>query len=203
MNNAARHVLGLVVGVVATPVALLLWCYGITEMGQVYRLGREAPLLGALLMVAGGVLLGVLCGSRISPLASLVPGVVLGGLGTALLFEPYAFSRHVHDLIPGDAGIGFLTLSSTGVLVALGVTLLAASVPPSRWRVMRKPPPVPYPQLPFTVGGPGQSAVPGQPDFSGSGRPPTDMPVAGGPPPAVPPPGGAPQPPPLPYQPGT
>lgn len=189
MNNAARHALGLVAGVVAAPVVLVLWCYGTMDVARGYQtqFGASAPGLAAL--AAGAVALGVLCGSRVSPLGSLVPALVFLGFGALWAVDPYMASRHAFDLLPEDLRLGLLTLSSTGIALGVGVLLLVASVPVSRWRVMQKPPPVPYPQLPFATPAPGQAA-PGQ------GLP--GQPAAGG----TPPPGDAPQPPPLPYQPG-
>ncbi|MEO3782391.1 hypothetical protein ABGB12_03610 [Actinocorallia sp. B10E7] len=177
MNNAARHVLGFGVGVLALPALVALLCYGIVEFAQVYREMGETSPLAFVAVGAGGALLGLLCGSRLSPLASLFPGLVLFAYGVVWTFDPYVVSGYVTDVLPEGMRFGLLALESTGMLLVLGCALLVASAPPSRWRAMPKPPPVPYPQLPF--------ATPGQPG-------------AGSPPPAD-----GPQAPPLPYQPGT
>lgn len=218
MNNAARHALGLVAGVVAAPVTFALWCWGVTEVVESYQVAFETSLPGVAALTAGGLLLGVLCGSRVSPLGSLVPGLLFLALGVLWAADPSIVGRNIFDVMPGPFRHGMMSLASTGLALALGVLLLAASVPVSRWRVLQPPPPVPYPQLPFAGSLPGQSApAAGQPAPVPAGSAPAPAgqpapavqeelpgrPVAGNPMPVVPPPGSAPQAPPLPYNPGT
>lgn len=205
MNNAARHALGLVAGVAAAPVTFALWCWGLTETAQGYQVGLKVSPSGTAALAAGGVVLGVLCGSRVSPLGSLVPGLSFLALGVLWAVDPYFVSRSVFDLMPDPFERGMMSLASTGLALAVGVLLLAASVPLSRWRVLRPPPSVPYPQLPFANSLPGRSApagTPGLPAPAGREELP-GKPVAGNPMPVVPPPGGASQAPPIPYNQGT
>ena len=173
MNNAARHVIGVVVGALALPALVLLLCYGIMEVSRNYREMASASPAGIVAMVAAGALLGVVCGSRLSPLASLIPGLVLLAYGVVWMIDPFVISRYAMDAMPETLGFGLLTMESTGVFLVLGVALLVASVPPSRWRAVSRPPAVPYPQLPFSTPAQGQASAEG------------------------------PQAPPLPYQPGT
>jgi len=161
MNNAARHVIGLVVGVLALPALVLLLCYGITEVSRGYRVMASASPAGIAAVVAGGLLLGVVCGSRLSPLASLLPGLALFAYGLVWMIDPFVISRYALDAMPETLGSGLLTLEGTGMLLVLGTALLVASVPPSRWRAMPKPPPVPYPQLPFSTPAQGQAPAEG------------------------------------------
>lgn len=183
MNNAARHVLGLVAGVVATPVTVALLAFGADKFAREYRVLGDVSVLAALALAGAGLILGVLCGSRVSPLGSLVPGAVYLLYGVLWVFDPYVVSDYTADLLPENLELSVLALGSFGLFLVLGVLLVAASVPPSRWRSRPKPPSAPYPQLPFATPGPGQGPVAGPPP----GRNPAD-----GPPP-----------PPLPYQPGS
>ncbi|GAA2723211.1 hypothetical protein [Actinocorallia aurantiaca] len=180
MNNAARHVIGLVVGVLVLPALVLSLCYGIMEVSRSYREMASASPAGVVAVVAAGALLGVVCGSRLSPLASLLPGLALLAYGVVWMIDPFVISRYALDAMPETLGFGLLTMEGTGMFLVLGAALLVASVPPSRWRAMPKPPPVPYPQLPFST--PAQGQVPAQ-----GPQPPAEGPQA----------------PPLPYQPGT
>ncbi len=173
MNNAVRHTLGFFAGLVALPGVLLPLCYGSVQITRDYQALAKPSATGIAAVLGAGLILGVLCGSRVSPLGSLVPGAVFLLYGVAWSVDPYAMSGSVVDPLPDELRRGLLELTSLGVVLVLGVLLVVASVPPSRWRVLPKPPPVPYPRLPFAT------PLPGSPPADG------------------------PQPPPLPYRPGT
>ncbi|NUS09707.1 MAG: hypothetical protein HOV97_44925 [Nonomuraea sp.] len=115
--------------------------------GLVY--GAEGPLDVHVVRAGVAILIGVLAGSRISPLASLLPGLAFTAYAGVLMVR-----GGVGDLIPA----GYLEPLNTWSSV-IGVILLAASVFPSRWRARKgkeaapesereEPPPLPK-RVPF------------------------------------------------------
>ncbi|TYK53523.1 hypothetical protein [Actinomadura decatromicini] len=138
MSNGARHGLGVVIGLIVTPIIAACMAYGTTKLGQFARIlayeGSDRWVGGGLVLVAA-VLIGLVAGSRVSPLASLIPGVVFTIVGLLWVFSPrWAFRHAGRDIIPDRIGDGYLTLSAFGIFLLLGVGLLVASVAPSRWR---------------------------------------------------------------------
>src|SRR5262245_31556286 len=100
VRNGVRHVLGVGAGLVATP---------LIAAGFAYRaiLGNE--WIGVILIVGTTIVVGVLAGSRISPLASLVPGLAFAALAGAVL----ARVPGVLDLafLPDDFRLGYNALA--------------------------------------------------------------------------------------------
>lgn len=136
MNNSARHVLGAVLGLIAAPLAVGLVMWGMHEASTTTRLALETSWSGVAAIVVGAALLGVLVGGRISPLASLIPGVIFTVIG--LLWAVSA--REAFDLaeeLPRSIRNEVLTWGISGLFLMLGVLLVAASVPPSRWRAVQ------------------------------------------------------------------
>ncbi|SDL12101.1 hypothetical protein [Nonomuraea jiangxiensis] len=127
MGNGVRHTLGAVGGVLAT----LLIAAGF--------------LYNSIAAVAGvAILVGVLAGSRVSPLTSLLPGLAFAGLAGAALARTAlgGDERLWYDLVPTEYLARYSALVHTWSLV-IGCVLLAASVFPSRWRKSRPGPPPP------------------------------------------------------------
>jgi hypothetical protein len=161
MSNGARHVLGLVVGVVITPLTAVALMFGTGQSSKflaylAYDRVEQIPACTAL--VVSAVLLGLASGSRISPLASLVPGAAYALTGLAWVVSPESRVAAEADLLPGTLGRGYLALGGYGIFLMLGFLLLAASLPPSRWRAA-------------AAAGAGPSrrgALPAEPAFGGS-----------------------------------
>jgi hypothetical protein len=212
MSNGARHGLGVVIGLVVTPIIALCLSYGATKYTEYFRYfvirgGSERWAATALVVVAA-VLVGLVAGSRTSPLASLIPGFVYTVVGILWVVAPrWSVGHSGRDLLPRDIHIGYTVLAPYGVFLLLGVALLAASLPPSRWRASTRagavprftgPPPAPMGPPPMP-GGPAPMGAPQPPPAHGPswqgapqyGAPPA-QPAA---PPAQP---AAPNPPPLP-----
>lgn len=159
MSQFARHGLGVLAGVVLTPLIAIGLMYG---TGEFYFAWQQftSPSLGLALLVPTGLLIGVMVGSRLSPLASMIGGLLFIALGvmTPLAFAaPHLFSPDIGvDLLPEPLVPGYRYLQGTGGFVILGTILLAASLFPARWRaasvpvgpaVPAGPPPAgPYPQ---------------------------------------------------------
>ncbi|MEV0386593.1 hypothetical protein [Nonomuraea sp. NPDC050643] len=130
MRNGVRHLLGAGAGLPATPLIAAGF------LGHAH-LAPEWVALGTL--TATMAFVGVLAGSRISPLASLVPGLVFTGFGAA---AQAGVPWLVPVLLPRPYVETYLGLLDTWAL-PVGCLLLAASVFPSRWRGARQEPPRP------------------------------------------------------------
>lgn len=216
MSNGARHGLGVLIGLVLTPVTALCLLYGGSRLRMIYVYsfarfqgyhGKELWITIAVFLAAT-VLLGLAAGSRLSPVASLVPGAVYTVIGVIWFVSPrWALSHPGAGVLPRDLDRGYAMLGPSGVFFLLGVLLLVASLAPSRWKaravagaapVFGGPPPAPMgpppmPGAPAPMGAP--QAPPAQsPSWQGApqyGAPPAP-PAASNPPPL---PAGSPAPP--------
>jgi hypothetical protein len=141
MGNGARHGLGVVAGLLFTPLILAGLTFGagrvITGMRELYL-----PWIGLPALVVTAVLMGFAVGSRMSPLASLLPGLTLTILGAlpALTFAvPGLPLSSLTDLAPREFNVGLQELLYSGLMLVIGVVLLIASLFPSRWRARPRP----------------------------------------------------------------
>ncbi|MGI8328730.1 hypothetical protein ACRYCC_02125 [Actinomadura scrupuli] len=137
MPNGLRHVLGLIAGLVLAPAVAVGLFYGTERMVrafQVYFFHSGAQWVPLAVLTAVGVTLGVLAGSRISPLASLVPGLLFAAVGGLWALTPTWMARHTARELPDSLDRGYQVVGPYGVMLVLGLLLLVASLPPSRWR---------------------------------------------------------------------
>lgn len=177
MSNGARHGLGVLIGIVGTAAIAVLALYGddkLRRMLVTFRLDGSDKWTAIGMLVAAAILIGIMAGSRVSPIASLIGGVVftvLGGLMFVSLHNAMTVANKVpvHKLRPAAAD-----LMGNGMLLVVGVTLLAASVWPSRWaaRTTRDTGASPryeygLPDQPYDQD-PGRHALPNQPQSFGS-----------------------------------
>ncbi|NDU77519.1 hypothetical protein GWI34_33595 [Actinomadura sp. DSM 109109] len=181
MSNGARHGLGLVIGLVVTPVIALCLMYGTTRFTEYFRYfftrGGEDRWLGAAVFLVAAVLVGLAAGSRVSPLASLVPGAVYTAIGLVWLASPrFAIEHSGRDLFGRRLYLGYTTLAPYGIFLLLGVALLVASLAPSRWKARTAagaaprfgPPPAPVGPPPMH-GGQAPMGAPQPPPAPGHG----------------------------------
>ncbi|MFA1539664.1 hypothetical protein [Actinomadura monticuli] len=211
MSNGARHGLGVVAGVVLTPVVMLCLMYGAGKLRIVYSFGivrfqsyhGKELWIGLAVLAVAGVLLGLLAGSRLSPVASLVAGAFYAVIGLIWLMSPrWAITHPDIDSLPRDLRYGYTMLGPVGVFFVLGVLLLVASLAPSRWKARAAagaapryagPPPAPMGPPPMHgVGAPMGAPQPpqgpswqGAPQYGAPGAPPAPpaRPAASNPPP--------------------
>ncbi|WUI00592.1 hypothetical protein OHR68_01860 [Spirillospora sp. NBC_00431] len=138
MSNGARHGLGVVIGLVVTPIIAACLSYGTMKFGSFVRtLATEGNdrWIGAGMMLIAAALIGLVAGSRLSPLASLIPGAVFGIIGLLWVAAPrWSFQHAGRDFLPDDIQYGYLTLGPFGLFLALGGALVVASLAPSRWQ---------------------------------------------------------------------
>jgi hypothetical protein len=206
MSNGARHGLGVLLGLVVTPVIALCLMYGTTKFTEFFRYfitrGGEERWVGAAVVLVAAVLIGLVAGSRVSPLASLIPGAVYTAVGLLWIASPrFAFEHAGRDLLGRKLYFGYTTLAAYGIFLLLGVALLAASLSPSRWKSRQAtagappfggPPPAPMgppPMHPGHMGAPQPHPAPGQaPPWQGPPRygQPSGQPSGSNPPPLPP-----------------
>ncbi|WP_219462306.1 TMEM165/GDT1 family protein [Nonomuraea rhizosphaerae] len=133
MSNGARHALGVVAGLLLSPLIAVTLAYGVWLVSVSIR-QFQVSWLGLLICVAAGVLLALLVSSRLSPLASLIGGLLFTAFGLLPILETTGFRVLPESAYRGEIGNGFLTLTYSGFLLVLGVLMLGASAFPSRWR---------------------------------------------------------------------
>ncbi|MEU4724411.1 hypothetical protein AB0G06_32765 [Nonomuraea dietziae] len=141
MSNAARHILGVVAGLLLTPIIALGLMYGSGQVVHGFQI-FSTPWVGAGVLAACAVALGFLAGSRLSPVASLMAGLVYTAMGTVLMIVEL-YPSWLADLLPMPLRMGFNVLGPTGALFIAGILLLTASAFPSRWRAARPAPSAP------------------------------------------------------------
>lgn len=138
-----RHFFGLLLGVVVTAAVLLGggWASQEAVRGAVQSVDpvKDSRMLIAIgVMVAVGLLLGLVLVSGVSPIATFVPSMVLLAWTVVYVLD---VSRAA-DLAPSgaavqqelaQAGRGMLTLVSNGIYAMLGVALFLPVLMPSRW----------------------------------------------------------------------
>ncbi|MBT2210647.1 hypothetical protein [Actinomadura sp. NEAU-AAG7] len=204
MSNSARHVIGALIGLIITPLVAGALLYGAQKLGFGIRLsaytgraGGSDKWVGAALLILVAAVLGVSAGSRLSPLASLVPGVAFASVGVLWVLAPnWAAENTVRDFAPDRFTVGYMTLASYGGFLVIGVLLIVASLAPSRWTASTAgaaprfggPPPAPLgppPGRPMSAPMGGQMAPPpplgappghAAPPPGAPGRPPQDQP---------------------------
>ncbi|MEV4257787.1 hypothetical protein AB0J52_31895 [Spirillospora sp. NPDC049652] len=203
MTNGARHALGALVGLVASAVLLgwfalvanrfIDWRNSVMLRYITHGAGGKGVVLVLLVLVSGALLAG-LCAPRLSPLASLIPGVVLVMVNAFWFVQPLFVMEHIARPLKDRWVIDYLDMLSTGIVLLAGGVLIAMSVLPSRWRgpiTDRTGPGMAFSGVP----GPGMSGpVPyGQPSAYPPAPPqtppqsPPHTPPQGDPPPAPPP----------------
>ncbi|UBU10102.1 hypothetical protein [Nonomuraea gerenzanensis] len=125
----------MVAGLLLPPlVAAGLW-FGVGEFTLRSQQTFQISWVAVGVLAATAVVLGFLAGSRLSPVASLLGGLALTAVGVMPFVELYTGVRLLPvDLLPGALRSGFNTSAYSGLLVVIGLTLLVASLFPSRWR---------------------------------------------------------------------
>ncbi len=160
MPNQIRHVVSGAIGVVLTPVILFLLMFGIAQLLEAFRtfdLSSADRYLGALLVALAAAGIGALVGSWLSPVGSLVAGVAFTGLGAVGVVSP-STSFDLADVFQADLQSSLFSILTTGTALLVGIVLLVASIPPSRWKAPAGRPPV------WPAGPPqGYDAYPGHP----------------------------------------
>lgn len=166
MTNGVRHALGLVAGLLLPPLIAVGLMYGVAELTMTMQRMFGLSWLGLGLLVLSGIALAFLAGSRLSPVASLLGGLMFLLVGSLPLLELMSRMRILpRGFLPIMLDNGYRNLSYQGILLVIGVMLLVVSAFPSRWRAAR-------PAFDPSIGPYGSSYPPAPYAPSGSSGPP-------------------------------
>ncbi|XRQ05720.1 hypothetical protein ACN3XK_55655 [Actinomadura welshii] len=162
MIDLSRHRTGAVIGALATPLIAGCFVYGaeklrlsmarsISDIPAGDAAGPDWAATAAVLV--GAVAIGLVAGSRVSPLASLIPGAVIGAVGLLWVFAPAWMDGRAREMIESERLLfDYQSLAASGTVLIVGIALLAASAPPSRWRAARPAEPAAKPADPREPG---------------------------------------------------
>lgn len=137
-----RHLGGLLTGLAVIPLLWIGTAWSAAEIGGLIsgpHLDDPMLLSATAVVIAIGVVCGLLSGSRVSPLAALLPGAALLPLSLWPLVDYPSMQEH----LPGWLGPESM-LHPVGpalpVNLALGALLFISALAPSRWRSRPVPP---------------------------------------------------------------
>jgi hypothetical protein len=131
-----------VAGLLLPPLIAAGLSFGVGEFTTRSRIAFELSWLGLGVIAVSAILLAYLVGSRLSPVASLLGGLMFTALGVLPVLEMVTRQRLLpNQWLPDVVGIGYQTLAYSCLLLFLGITVLVASLFPSRWRATHRPPP--------------------------------------------------------------
>lgn len=136
-----RHVLGFLLAIVLAAAVFFGASWGFVRLHAATAtmttgaLTHDNHALLAIAALAGVALLGgiLLVAPRVSPLATVLPGLVLIGLTVFYVLNIH----HAVSLIPmrgDDFGRGFKAMLADGALGGAGIVMLIPVFVPSRWR---------------------------------------------------------------------
>lgn len=177
-----RHLLSLLLGIVMAPVLWVLAGLGGTRYLEAYGDAdpddglTRAALLGVALLLATGLVLGLLLASRLSPVGPAVAGLTFLAVGVLFLLERPRVLEAVSELSGANRDALVFPLV-TGVSWLLGMALVVPLAFPSRWR--GRPAPVPATEPEAAPSGDGAPSGPSAPGGAPYGPP------QGGPPGAL------------------
>ena len=131
-----RHLLGIFLAVVMAAALFLAASWGYVHLVALHGASLTSVQgLSALGAMAGtGLLLGILlCAPRVSPLATVLPGLVLIAWTAALALRQSQTVKYLP--LRGDAfGAGWEGMLNSGLLAMLGLVMIIPLFVPSRWR---------------------------------------------------------------------
>jgi hypothetical protein len=155
MSNGFRHFLGVIAGLLLPPVIVGLLVFGVdglTDIGSKVAADQapSAELYTRFGLLAGAaILIGIMAGSRVSPFASLIGGLLFTAAGSLWIVYP----AQVGDLIARfpieNRDQALRTLVYHGIFLLVGVSLLVSSLPLSRWRALIRQLTSPLPNQPY------------------------------------------------------
>ncbi len=136
MSNGARHTWGFFAGVVLTAALAALLIFGTYRLqhGYVTQFHKQDKWIGGGLIAAAAVVFGLMAASRLSPLTSLVGGVVLTLAGVLFFVSQKTTADLINRFPFKEQRVTLAGLEEEGFILFAGVGLLFASFFPSRWR---------------------------------------------------------------------
>src|SRR5258706_14818344 len=142
-----RHYGTLIASVVISPLAWILVAFGQDRSAQAFANAKSNGafdtadfLRPLLLMVAAGLLLGLIGTLRFSPLGAVFAGVLYAGSYALLFVAPKGLMDFLgHDLSVAGHRADMSTPLRTGTTLVLGAVLLVAVGSAARWRRWPRP----------------------------------------------------------------
>lgn len=144
MSNRARHWWGVLAALVLTPAIAAGLAYGTWRTlsgAQQFGVTSAEYQIGIASFAIVAVLIGIAIGSRLSPLASLLPGLALTAIGGLWAAAPESARSNTGDLLPSSldkVNSGYLSAAGMGLFLMVGLALLIGSLFPARWRAMEE-----------------------------------------------------------------
>lgn len=135
MSNGARHTWGFLAGLVLTAAFAALLIIGTYRLqGNLTRPNMGDKWVGVGLIAAAAVVYALLLASRLSPLGSLIGGLVLTAAGMLFFISQKTATDLINQYPVEQHRVTLSGLENEGVILFAGVGLLFASFFPSRWR---------------------------------------------------------------------
>jgi hypothetical protein len=136
MSNGARHTWGFFAGVVLTAALAGLLIFGSYRLqhGYLTQFHKQDKWIGGGLLLGAAVVFGILAASRLSPLASLVGGIILTAAGVLFFISQKTTADLINRFPFKEQRVTLAGLEEEGFILFAGAGLLFASLFPSRWR---------------------------------------------------------------------
>ncbi|RZU76182.1 hypothetical protein EV384_4812 [Micromonospora kangleipakensis] len=142
-----RHIGTLIAAIVIGPLAWILLAIGQDRSVQAFTAAQTSGAFDtgdyvrtALLLLAGGILLGLIATLRFSPLGAVLTGVVYAGSYLAMLPRP-TWLLHLlgHKVTVAGLHADLATPVRTGTTLLVGAAMLVAVLSRQRWRRWPQP----------------------------------------------------------------
>ncbi|GAB2872476.1 hypothetical protein GCM10027176_87530 [Actinoallomurus bryophytorum] len=135
MSNGARHTWGFFAGVVLTAALAALLIFGTYRLqhGYVAQFHKQDKWIGGGLLAGAAIVFAILAASRLSPLASLIGGIVLTAAGAVFFVSQKTNADLINRFPFKEQRVTLAGLQDEGFILFAGVGLLFASFFPSRW----------------------------------------------------------------------
>jgi hypothetical protein len=136
MSNGARHTWGFFAGVVLTAALVALLIFGTYRLqhGYVTQFHKQDKWIGGGLLAGAAIVFAILVASRLSPLASLIGGLILTAAGVVFFVSQKTTADLINQFPFKQQRVTLAGLEEEGFILFAGVGLLFASFFPSRWR---------------------------------------------------------------------
>jgi hypothetical protein len=136
MSNGARHTWGFFAGVVLTAAlgALLIFGSYRLQHGYLTQFHKQDKWIGGGLLAGAAVVFALLVASRLSPVGSLVGGIVLTAAGVLFFVSQKTTADLINRFPFKPQRVTLAGLEEEGFILFAGVGLLFSSLFPSRWR---------------------------------------------------------------------
>jgi hypothetical protein len=136
MSNGARHTWGFFAGVVLTAALAALLIFGSYRLqhGYLTQFHKQDKWIGGGLLLGAAVVFGILAASRLSPVASLIGGILLTAAGVLFFVSQKTTADLINRFPYKPQRVTLAGLEEEGFILFAGVGLLFASLFPSRWR---------------------------------------------------------------------